>query len=100
MSKTQGNLKEKERIDLQEPRKFKVIIHNDDFTTMDFVVEVLLKVFRYDHLKAEALMLTVHKAGKATVGIYPMDIAYTKVEIATDMARQNNFPLKLTCEPA
>ena len=99
MGKTQGNLKEKARIDLQEPRKFKVIIHNDDFTTMDFVVEVLQKVFRYDRQNAEALMLTVHKEGKATVGIYSRDIAQTKVSIATKIARDNNFPLKLTYEP-
>ncbi len=100
MSKSQGSLKEKERTDLKEPQKFKVIIHNDDFTTMEFVVEVLQTVFHYDIAKAETLMLTVHKAGKATVGIYSMDIAYTKVRIATNMARQNNYPLKLTCEPA
>jgi len=99
MAQTQGNIKERERIGLQEPRKFKVIFHNDDFTTMEFVVEILMKVFRHTQAKAEALMLAVHKDGKATVGIYPMDIAFTKVEIATNMARQNNFPLKLTCEP-
>lgn len=100
MGKTQGNLKETERTDLKEPKKYKVIIHNDDFTTMEFVVNILMTVFRYDATKAEALMLTVHKAGKATVGVYSMDIAFTKVQIATDMARQNHFPLKLTCEVA
>lgn len=100
MGKTQDNIKKRERTDLREPRKFKVIIHNDDLTPMDFVVELLHTVFRYDLPKAEALMLTVHKTGKATVGIYSMDIAYTKTEIAIKKARENNYPLKLTCEPA
>ena len=99
MEKQQTFLKEKERISLKEPRRYKVIIFNDDFTTMDFVVNILKSVFFKTDAEAEALMLTVHKSGSAVVGIYTYDIAMTKVRKATDMARAENFPLKLTITP-
>lgn len=99
MPSEQSSLKERQRIDLKEPRRYKVIIYNDDFTTMDFVVNILTSVFFKSKAEAEALMLQVHHSGKAVVGIYSYDVAVSKVQKATNMARDNNFPLLLTCEP-
>ena len=85
--------------DLREPPRYKVIIHNDDFTPMDFVVKVLTEVFFKQPAEAERLMLQVHHADKAVVGIYSYDIAVSKVHKATSMAREQNYPLRLTIEP-
>lgn len=99
MPNEQTNVKERQRTNLQEPRRFKVIIHNDDFTTMEFVVQILTQVFFMDEAKAQTLMLEVHHAGKSVVGIYAYDIAVSKVSKATGMARENGFPLRLSIEP-
>ena len=87
------------RADLREPRRYKVTIYNDDFTTMEFVVKILVEVFFKSEAEAEALMLQVHHSDKAVVGIYTYDIAVSKVQKATLMTRKENFPLRLTCEP-
>jgi ATP-dependent Clp protease adaptor protein ClpS len=84
---------------LREPRRYKVIIHNDDFTTMDFVVMVLMTVFHKSQAEAEQLMLQVHHSDQAVVGIYSYDVAQSKIQRATMMAREEGFPLRLTCQP-
>ena len=84
---------------LREPRRYKVIIYNDDFTTMEFVVHVLNTVFYKSQPEAEALMLDVHERGSAVVGVYSYDIATSRVRKATMMAREQNFPLRLECKP-
>ncbi len=94
----QGEIKERTKINIQEPKRYKVIMHNDDFTTMDFVVEILIDVFHKDNAEAERLMLLVHESGKATVGIYPYDIAVTKVQVSKERAKQAGFPFRLTIE--
>ena len=99
MPQQQSNVRERQRNLLKEPRRYKVIIHNDDFTTMEFVVEVLKTVFFYSNEKAEELMLQVHHANKAVVGIYTYDIAVSKANKAINMAREKGFPLRLTVEP-
>ena len=99
MPQEQSNVRERQKNNLKEPRLYKVIIHYDDFTTMDFVVEVLKTVFYYSNEKAEALMLQVHHANKAVVGIYTYDIAVSKANKATNLAREKGFPLRLTVEP-
>ena len=99
MGKQQTNIKEKGRVSLKEPRLYKVVIYNDDFTTMDFVVKILTTVFFKSENEAEVLMMSVHKSGSAVVGIYSYDIALSKVRKATDMAREEGFPLKLTVLP-
>ena len=99
MPKQQSSLRERERIDLREPRRYKVTIYNDDFTTMEFVVDVLMQVFFKSHEEAETLMLQVHHSDKAVVGIYTYDVATSKVNKATEMAREADFPLRLTVEP-
>lgn len=99
MPQEQSNIKERQHTDLREPRRYKVTIYNDDFTTMEFVVLVLTTIFRKTEAEAEALMLQVHRTGKSIVGIYSYDIALSKVNKATRMARSEGFPLRLTCEP-
>lgn len=99
MEKQQSSYKERERIDLREPRRFKVTIYNDDFTTMEFVVKILTTVFFKSEAEAEALMMKVHQSQSAVVGIYSYDIAHSKVQKATRMARNEGFPLRLTVTP-
>ena len=99
MAKEQSATRERQRIDLQEPRRYKVTIYNDDFTTMEFVVMILTQVFFKSEAEAEALMLQVHHSDKAVVGIYSYDVATSKVRKATAMAREAGFPLRLTVEP-
>ena len=98
MAKEQSGLKEWQRIDLKEPRRYKVIIYNDDFTTMEFVVMILKQVFFKSEEEAQALMLQVHHSDKAVVGIYSYDIAVSKANKATSMAREQGYPLRLTVE--
>ena len=99
MEKEQSQIKERERTGIKEPRRYKVTIHNDDFTTMDFVVMILTTVFFKSEAEAERLMLAVHHSDKAVVGVYSYDIATSKVQKATLMAREAGFPLRLTCSP-
>ena len=99
MAQEQSNIRERQRTDLREPRRYKVTIYNDDFTTMDFVVKVLMEVFFKSQADAEQLMMTVHKSQKAVVGVYSYDVAVSKVQKATAMAREEGFPLRLTYEP-
>ena len=99
MPKEQSGLKERQRIDLKEPRRYKVIIYNDDFTTMEFVVMILKQIFFKSEEEAETLMLQVHHSDKAVVGIYSYDIAVSKTNKATSLAREQGFPLRLTVEP-
>ena len=99
MPQEQSNVRERQKNNLKEPRRYKVIIHNEDFTTMEFVVEVLKTVFYLSNEKAEELMLQVHHANKAVVGIYTYDIAVSKANKAINMAREKGFPLRLTVEP-
>ena len=99
MAKEQSNTRMRERTDLKEPRRYKVTISNDDFTTMEFVVKILVQVFFKSEAEAETLMLQVHHSDKAVVGIYSYDVATSKVRKATSMAREENFPLRLTVDP-
>ncbi len=82
-----------------EPPKFAVLLHNDDYTTMEFVVEVLTNDFSKSSEEAMALMLKVHHEGKAVAGLYSHEIAEMKISKVTDKARSAGFPLKLTMEP-
>jgi ATP-dependent Clp protease adaptor protein ClpS len=99
MPQEQSNVRERQRVDLREPKHYQVIIHNDDFTTMEFVVMVLKSVFFLSDEAAETLMLQVHHAGKAVVGHYTYDLAVSKAKKATGLARENGYPLRLTVEP-
>ena len=96
---TGAGVKSRERVLIEEPRQYKVIFHNDDFTTMEFVTDVLRRVFNKPADEAVTLMMRVHREGQAIVGVYGYDVAMTKASMATSMARQEGFPLKVTCEP-
>lgn len=85
---------------VKEPKHFNVIMLNDDFTTMEFVVNVLETIFNKDKASAEALMLKVHNNGRAAVGTYPYDIALTKIGKAMTMAKEKGFPFRMTVEEA
>lgn len=81
------------RPELAPPPMYKVIIMNDDYTPMDFVVDVLESFFNMDREKATRIMLTIHMEGQATVGIYTRDVAETKAAQVVDYAQQNHHPL-------
>lgn len=85
---------------LQEPKLYRVILHNDDYTTMDFVVKVVMAVFHKPAAEATKVMLDVHRRGKGIVGVYTRDIAQTRVSQVHEMARQGEFPLRASCEEA
>ena len=82
--------------ELKEPKLYAVILHNDDFTTMDFVVEMLIIVFQKTPQDAAVVMTNVHNEGEGIAGVYPFDIAVTKRLLAEKMAEDKNFPLKLS----
>ena len=84
---------------LKRPRLYNVVMHNDDYTTQEFVVHVLVQYFRKDPTEAMHLMLKVHTTGKAIAGVYTRDEAETKVALVTDYAKENGHPLMLTSEP-
>lgn len=87
-----------DNIDLQEPKKYKVFLLNDDFSTMDFVIDVLVRVFRKSVDEASVIMLNIHNNGKDICGIYTYEIAATKVAQVKSMAREQGFPLKAIME--
>lgn len=97
---TKGAFKERTDSRVKEPKQYNVIMLNDDFTTMEFVVEVLVDIFRKDEIKAREIMLNVHNMGRAVVGRYPYDIALTKVREALSRARKQGFPFRMIIEEA
>ena len=88
-----------ERRKTATPKRHKVIFHNDDYTTMEYVIEVLRRFFHKSETEALHIMLTVHKKGKAIAGVYPRDVAETKVVDVIRDARERGHPLLLTTEP-
>ncbi len=97
---TQGETRERTRINIREPKHYRVIMHNDDFTSMEFVVDILIDIFHKDEAEAERLMLMVHEEGRAAVGSYPYDIAVTKVQAAAARAKEEGYPFRMTVEEA
>ncbi|MCQ2969241.1 MAG: ATP-dependent Clp protease adaptor ClpS [Clostridium sp.] len=90
--------KEKSKIKFKKPKQYNVIMENDDFTTMEFVIDVLINVFNKESVEANRIMLDVHSKGRGLVGVYPYDIAVTKVSIAMNMAKEEGFPFMITIE--
>ncbi|NDV19762.1 ATP-dependent Clp protease adaptor ClpS [Pseudodesulfovibrio sp. JC047] len=84
--------------EVREPRKYKVLLHNDDYTTMDFVVEILVRVFRRNEAQATAIMLSVHNKGYGVCGTYTAEVAETKVDLVHRLAKSAGFPLKCSME--
>jgi len=85
---------------VKEPEQFKVLLLNDHYTTMDFVVEILTVIFHKSIVDANRIMLDIHRKGKGVVGVYPWDIAATKTEQVHAAARANEYPLRCIIEPA
>ena len=85
-------------LDVEEPPMYKVMLLNDDYTTMEFVIEVLVYVFQKSPEEATRIMLNVHRSGVGICGIYPFEVAETKVNTVGTLARENGFPLKCIME--
>ena len=98
--KTKFKNKTEEKTKLKRPNLYKVILHNDDYTTMDFVVEILVTVFNKPVLEANKIMMDIHKKGKGIVGVYTYDIALTKTTLTEAIARERQYPLKTSIEEA
>jgi len=99
-SDSEPGLAVEERKKTKRPRRWKVLIWNDDFTTMDFVVYILIQHFRKSPAEATQVMLQVHHKGVGVAGIYTKDVAETKAAEATAEARAHEMPLKLEARPA
>lgn len=96
--KEEGQVLTRKRAKIKEPGLWKVLLHNDDYTTQEFVVWLLKTVFRKAELEATAIMLAVHKAGVGVAGVYTKDVAETRAERGRQLAEREGFPLLLTVE--
>ncbi len=85
-------------LSLVEPTRYKVLLHNDDYTTMDFVVEILVTIFHKNMAESEQIMFAIHKNGKAICGVYSYEIAQTKVHQVKQLAKKSGYPLLATLE--
>lgn len=95
---SKGSVSTQEKIETREPPLYKVLLHNDDYTTMEFVVAVLENIFKKTNAEATRIMLSVHHEGVGVAGIYTKEISETKVSIVHELAKQNNFPLRCSME--
>jgi ATP-dependent Clp protease adaptor protein ClpS len=87
-----------DQVMIKHPKKYKVFILNDDYTSMDFVIDILMSIFHKNYEEAESIMLEVHKKDRGLCGIYTHEIAETKVMQVIRKAKENGFPLKATME--
>ena len=94
----EGGVVTEKRQQVEEPKLYKVLLHNDDYTTMEFVVHVLEAVFHKSTAEASKIMMHVHQRGIGVAGVYTREIAETKVAVVHDLARKNDFPLKCSLE--
>ncbi len=93
-----GQAQERVRPVLKEPTRYRVLLHNDDYTSMEFVVKVLESVFHKSPAEAYRIMMQVHTAGRGICGAYSYDVAETKVATTQELAKQEGFPLQATLE--
>lgn len=98
MPETRTTFSRQSRFKFREPSQYHVVLHNDDVTTMEFVVMVLMTIFHKSRPEASALMMKIHREGSGIAGTYYMDIAKTKAQKTTTLARQNGFPLEVTIQ--
>ena len=96
---TSGDVLERTRQETKKPDLYKVLLLNDDYTTMDFVVDVLETIFHKQPAEAHRIMMMVHTQGKGLCGLYPFEVAETKVDTVIERARANGFPLLAAMEP-
>ena len=92
------SIEAEEKQEIKAPSLYKVFLLNDDYTTMDFVIHILEKVFHKPHVEATQIMLHVHKHGKGLAGVYTRGIAETKVSKVDELSQKNGFPLKCAME--
>lgn len=100
LTRHDSDVAEEIRDELKEPEMWDVILHNDDYTTKAFVVEVLRTVFGKNAVEATAIMMKVHKHGRGIVGTYTWDIAQSKVQRVHSLAKQREFPLRCSVDKA
>ena len=96
---TSGEILERTKQVTKKPDLYKVVLLNDDYTTMDFVIEILETIFHKQPAEAHRIMMMVHTQGKGLCGVYPFEVAETKVATVIDRARENGFPLRAAMEP-
>jgi ATP-dependent Clp protease adaptor protein ClpS len=87
-----------DQVRVERPRLYEVVLHNDDYTTQEFVVYVLMKFFQHDTATAQQIMLNVHTKGMGVAGVYPRDIAETKAAQVVRFARDNEMPLRCSVQ--
>ena len=97
---TDGAVKERVKVEKKEPTLYKVVLLNDDYTTMEFVLNVLESVFQKSPAESYRIMMQVHVNGSGIAGVYPWEVAETKVETLTSLARHAEFPLRAAIEEA
>lgn len=97
-TKKKESVSTKERVRTQEPPLYKVLLHNDDYTTMEFVVAILESVFHKSNADATRIMLNVHHEGVGIAGIFTKEVSETKISVVHELAQQNNFPLRCSME--
>lgn len=95
-----GSVATSDWIEIQEPPLYKVLLHNDDYTSMEFVVSILETIFQKSQQDAMRIMLNVHEKGIGIAGIYTREICETKIAIVHELARKNEFPLRCSMEKA
>jgi ATP-dependent Clp protease adaptor protein ClpS len=100
MTTTDIQLDEKIKLTVSEPKRWKVILLNDDSTPMEFVIGILIEIFKHTDATAREIMLQVHEEGSGVAGVYSFEIAEAKAVEATNLARTNGHPLQLKLEEA
>ena len=95
---TQVVTRTRPKVETQQPKRYKVLLHNDDYTTMEFVVWVLMTVFHHEEPRAMEVMLHIHRTGLGVAGIYSREIAEARVTKVTALAREHEFPLLCSME--
>ena len=85
-------------LDIREPKKYQVYLLNDDYTSMDFVIDILMGIFRKTYHEAHQIMLQVHQNGRGVCGVYSYEIAETKIHQVSSLSRESGFPLKAAME--
>ena len=97
---SQGSVATEDHVETKEPRLYKVLLHNDDYTSMEFVISILETVFHKSTPDATQIMLNVHNEGVGIAGVYTREISETKISTVHQLAQKNEFPLRCSMEPA
>jgi ATP-dependent Clp protease adaptor protein ClpS len=93
----QGETLTRERV--EKPKRYKVLLHNDDYTTMEFVIHVLISIFQHSMAGATRIMLQCHRTGIGVAGVFTREVAETRIDQVMDLAREHGHPLQCTMEP-